>query len=140
MRAQETLDQRHRSRAVDVVVAEYGDRLACPDGGGEAIGRSLHVLQARRVGQQRLERWIEEAGDRLRIGAARGQHAAEQFRQAMRLGDGRGNVGAAGIEPLGPAEAARRALNAEQRGVRLGFRRSEFEGCRHVTLAPKERV
>ena len=44
MRAQETLDQRHRSRAVDVVVAEYGDRLACPDGGGEAIGRSLHVL------------------------------------------------------------------------------------------------
>ena len=36
MRAQEALDQRHRSRAVDVVVAEYGDRLACPDGGGEA--------------------------------------------------------------------------------------------------------
>ena len=74
------------------------------------------------------------------IGAARGQHAAEQLRQAMRLGDGRGNEGAAGIEPLDPAEAARRALHAEQRGVRLGFRRSEFEGCRHVTLAPKERV
>ena len=44
VRAQETLDQRHRSCAVDVVVAENGDRLACPDGGGEAIGRSLHVL------------------------------------------------------------------------------------------------
>jgi hypothetical protein len=58
----------------------------------------------------------------------------------MRLGDGSGNHRAAWIKPLGPAEAARRMLHAEQRGVRLGFRRSDFEGCRHVTLTPKERV
>ena len=72
MRAEKALDQRDRGRAVDIVVAEHGDRLARLDGGCEAIGRFLHVLQARRVWQQRFERWIEEAGDRLRICAARG--------------------------------------------------------------------
>ena len=56
MGAQEALDQRHGGRAVDVVVAEHGDRLVGPYGGGKARGRLLHVLEARGVRQQRLER------------------------------------------------------------------------------------
>jgi hypothetical protein len=77
MRAEKALDQSDRGRAVDIVVAEHGDRFARLDGRCEAIGRFLHVLQARWVWQQRFERWIEEAGDRLRICAARGQDASE---------------------------------------------------------------
>ena len=140
MRAKKALDQSDRSRTVDIIVAEHGDRLSCPDGGCKALGRLLHVLQACRIRQQRLERRIEKAGDRLRIGAARSQHTAEQLRQAMCLGDGGGDMRAAGIQPLGPTETARRAVHAEQRGESLVFRRSEFEGCRHTMLAPKQRV
>ena len=120
MRPQEALNQRHGRRTVDVVVAEHGDRLVFPDGAGEALSRFLHVLQARGIGQQRLQRGIEKAGHGLHIGAARGEHAAEQLGQAMRLGNGGGGHGATRIEPLGPAEAARGAFHAEQRrGVRV---------------------
>ena len=53
------------------------------------------------------------------IGAARGKQPPEQLRQTMGLGDGAAMCGAAGIEPLGPAQAARRPLHAEKGGGRL---------------------
>ena len=131
MGAQEALDQRHRGRAVDIVIAEHGHLLAGLDGGGKARGRLLHVPEAGRVGQQRLERGVEIAGGGMGLGAARGQHAAEQLRQAVRLRYGRSHQRAARIETLDPAKPARGLLHAEQRAGK--FRTWIFQGRGHAT-------
>ena len=56
VRLQEALEQCGRARAIHVVVAEDGNRLATPDRVGKP-GRSLvHVAQGARVGHQRLDR------------------------------------------------------------------------------------
>ena len=129
--AQEALDQRDRSRTIDIVIAEYGDLLPRADGGGKARGRLLHVLQARRIGEQRAERWIEIAGRGVGLGAARGKHAAEQLGQGIGLGNGGGGQRAGMIEALDPAIAARRAFHAKDRACSLRYR--EFQGRRHAT-------
>jgi hypothetical protein len=115
MGAQEALDERDRGRAVDIVVAEHGNRLVSPDGRSEALGRLLHVLEARGVGQKRAERGVEIAGGGVGLHAARGKHAAEQFGQTVRLRNGRGSKRAARIEALDPAVEARGTLDAEKR-------------------------
>jgi len=65
----------------------------------------------------------------MRFGPARGEDPAKQFREALSLGDRRGDMAAAGIETLDPAVAACRTLYAEQ-GLRaiLGV---ILQTCRH---------
>ena len=71
MGAEKALDQSDRGRAVDIVVAEGGNLLPCPDRGGEARGSALHVLEARRVRQESAKRWIEIAGEQCAVSAPR---------------------------------------------------------------------
>ncbi len=122
MGAQEALDQRDRGRAVDIVVAEHRDGSAARMAAAKrSAARSMSCSRAGSGNSVRSDgsRWRAAC---VRLGAARGEHAAEQLGQAVRLGDGRGGERAAGIEPLDPAIAARRALHAEHGRRAIAFR------------------
>ena len=131
MGAEIALDQSDGGRAVDVVVAEGGNLLPSDNRVPEARGSTLHVLEARRVWQERAERWIEIAGDSGDLGAARGKHAPQQLGERVGLGDRCGDESPRGIEPLDPAIAPRRALDAEERRTRYALNFRIFQGCRH---------
>jgi hypothetical protein len=128
--AEVALDQSDRGRPVDIVVAERRNLLPYPDRGGKARGSALHVLEARRVRQERAKRWIEIAGSGRRLSATRGKHAPQQLGKRVGLGDCGGDVSARGVEPLDPAVAPRRALDAKERPCAL-LDCHIFQGCRH---------
>ena len=106
-RGEEALHERGRAGAVDVVVAEHGDGLVAHDRIGEARRALVHVAHRAGVGHQRLDGRVERDGHLVEADAARGQHAAQQLRQAVALADGDGGLGGRGIEPVAPDEAAR---------------------------------
>src|ERR1041385_416951 len=132
MAAQIALDQGDRGRTVDVVVAEYGNRLRRFDSGGKSLGRLLHVLEAARIGQKRAEGGIEVARNRVGLCAAGGEDAPQKFRQGLRRGDARGRKVPARAEPLDPAIAARRLLYAKQRPRLSSISGDIFKGCGHA--------
>ena len=101
--------------AVDVVVAEDGDRLALLDRIGETRGRRLHVAHAVGIGHQRLQGGIEHDGNVVERHAAPGEHAAEQLRQSVPLADGGGAQLRFAGEALAPLVAARRHRHPEER-------------------------
>ncbi len=138
--AQEALDQRDRGRAIDVVIAEHGDRFSLRDRGGKTRGRLLHVLEARRIGKKRAERWIEIAGGGVGLGTARGKHAAEQLRHARGPGIWRRR------QARGPGRGARpsdsRAPSVPRRGTGSRSRLSGISGplsryAIHALLSPR---
>ena len=123
--AQEAGEQRRRRRAIDVVVAEDGDLLAAHDRVGDPPGRRLHVGQHRRVGHQRLEARRQEGGRVVDADPASGQDARDHIGDLVPLGDGERRIGAGAVEPLEPAPAGERALDAEEcPAVRPGVRRA----------------
>ena len=77
--AQEALDQRHGRRAINIVVAEDGDRLGSADGAGEALRAPLHVLKACGVRQEVPERGVEVMRQCRSVGATRGEEAPDQL-------------------------------------------------------------
>src|SRR5262249_40400365 len=81
----ETLDERHRRCAIDVVVAENGNGLRDADRSGETLRRSLHVLKARRVRQEMAKRRVEIMGKRDGVRAARGKQSTDKFGKAVCL-------------------------------------------------------
>src|SRR4029079_8447575 len=97
---------------------------------GETLRGLAHVLQSVRVGQQIAKRGIEELGDAGCVGATRGEHAAEQFGEAVALRDRGRDHGAGSIETLRPAEAARRAFYAEK-GRNFVLRREHSQRSCH---------
>ncbi len=78
-RREKTQQQRRRGRAVDVVVAEHGDRLAVADRPHEPLDRRIHVAQMRRVGQllaqPRREKPRRLGRDRCRAAPAAGRQS-----------------------------------------------------------------
>ena len=113
--------QRRRRRAVDVVVAEHGNRLPLLDRVGEPRRGGVHVAHAARVGHQRFESGIEHHGHVVERHAAPGQHAPQQLRQSVPLADRGGAQLRLAGEPLAPLIAARRRRDAQER--RRGCRR-----------------
>ena len=87
--AQIARQQRRRGRAVDVVIAEYGDALAARHGVGDPLGRLLHGGEHERIGHRALDGRIEEFIDRIGLDVAAGENAREKFRQLMALRDGK---------------------------------------------------
>jgi hypothetical protein len=108
--------------AVDVVVAEHGDRLTLLDRVGNSAGGGIHVAHAARIGHQRLERGIEHRRHVVRRHAAPRQHAPQQLGQPVPLADGGSAHLAVARQTLAPGESARRCGHAEERrrgGCRL---------------------
>ncbi len=133
VRGKKALQQRRRAGAVDVVVAEHGDRLAAHDGIGEPGRGLVHVPQRAGVGHQGLDGRIEGDGHVLQADRARGQHAAQELGQAVTLADGDSRIGRGRIEPLAPGEPARRGRDA-QIGAAGIIVRPEFADCPHAPL------
>src|SRR5262249_15475449 len=73
----------------------------------------IHVANRARVGHQRPHGGIERGRHLVDTDAARGEHAAQHFRQPMALTDGNGSLGRRGIEPVAPGQSAHRGPDAE---------------------------
>ncbi len=122
--AQKTRQQRSRGSAIDVVVAEDGDRLAAPDRVRNACCRLRHGGEHVGVGHQPLDRRIEKRLDRVDLDVAAGENAGEQFGQDR----------AAARSPAPAPTRARRAGRA--RRVRSPNARRQGKGRR----SPRTRV
>ncbi len=90
--AEETLHQRRRRRAVDVVVAEDRHPFAPLDGAGDPLRRLFHAGERSRVGQEVANGRIEEAEAGVGINAAPGEHPRDDVLQAMVLCDRKRDV------------------------------------------------
>ncbi len=122
-------------RAVNVVVAENGDRLIVNDGRRHPFGCRDHVAQQARVGQQPAQRGGAEVGGHGRIDAARRQNPSDHVRNLQRPSQCGGQAFVGRAEK--PAFAAQRAVDAKD----AGLRRADIEsrgGERHQRTGPDE--
>ena len=76
--AQQQHQQRRAGRAVDVIIAEDGDGLACLDRVGEPLGALVHVLEAGRVGEEIADRRLAVAGEVVALDPAGEQQLVDQ--------------------------------------------------------------
>ncbi len=111
-RGEEAGEQRRGGGAVDVVIPEDGDRLPRLHRSREAVGRLVHVEEARGIGQQFAQGRAEEALRRLGRDAPSGEQAAHDLRQRQTLGDGEPRPLLAAARP--PAPSQQGALDAEE--------------------------
>ena len=114
-RLQIAREQRHRGRAVDVVVAEQADRLAGDDRVGQPLDRAVEVVQMRRVGQRVAQPRRDEGRHAVEREAAAGQDPADHLGQLDALADRERQRGVV-IAPA-PAAAADRALDRRRRVI-----------------------
>ena len=121
--AQIAREQRRRSGAVHVVVAEDGDALLARDRPRQPRGGSRHVGQPLRVRHQPLDAGIEIGLDRLRLDAAAGEHPRQQFRHAGALRNAKRARLPARIQSVAPGAPARGLLHAEEKPLRCVQRR-----------------
>ena len=106
-------------RAVDIVVAEDRDALAARStASAMRAAAACHVGQHMRIGHQPLEGRIEKGLDLVRLDAAAGEDAREQFRHAVALRDGERARLPALVEPVAPGAAGRRASRRRGRSAR----------------------
>ena len=85
--AQQRDHKRGAACAVHIVVAEHADHLALPHRVASRAGGNIHVDQHGRIGQQRTQGRIQKVAHRLEAHTARGEHPANDFRQAHALSD-----------------------------------------------------
>ena len=112
--AQKAREQRRRSGAVNIIIAEYGDALAAPDRVRDARRRRRHGGEHVGIGHRALDGRIEEGVDRVDLDIAAGEDARQQLRQIMPLRDRERPRGAALVEPAAPGAPSRRAFDAEE--------------------------
>ncbi len=112
--SEEAREQCRGARAVDVIVAEDGNRFPLFDCIREAPDELVHIGEARRIGHQRFQCRIEKHGNVVLGNAARGQHAPQEFGQPMCLADGERELCLAGVEMLPPHESSRGLRHAEE--------------------------
>ena len=130
-----TRQQRRGGGAVDVVIAEDRDAFS-PRVTASAMraAAACHVGERVRVRHQPLDGRIEKGLDLVGLDAAAGQHARQQFGQAVPLRDGERARTAALVEPVAPGAPGRRALDAEEEA--LGGLSTPLRGrCRHRRYA-----
>ena len=136
MGAEKAFDQGNGGSTVDVIVAEHRDRLIVADRRDKARRRPFHVPQACRIGQEIAQGRVEILVHTAWIGAARGEHAGEQLRQIVALGDGSRGEALRRFKPLDPAIAPCGTLHTEESGRGAAFGQRVFQSrCRH-TKAP----
>ena len=102
--------QRRGGGAVDIVIAENRYTFAVDNGMREARAGRFHIGQRMRIGHQPLDGGIEIGRHFVRLDAAAGEHARQQFRHAVALRDGRARA-------PGPARPNGRARPARSRIV-----------------------
>ena len=123
-RRQQSREQRGRSGAVDVVVAEDGDGLAPRDRRAEARHGFIHVLEGRRIRQQVAHRRREKGWRVVEAGAARRDDARQEIGQVVALRHGARTRRARFVQPVVPGPAEHRALDPQDEPARAHLRLS----------------
>ncbi len=136
---QEAREQRGGCRAVDVVIAEYGDRLAAHDRVGDTLGRLRHGGEHVGIGHRLLDRRVEECRDRIDLDIAAGEDARQQFGKIVPLRDRERARRATLVEPVAPRAPGRRVFDAEKKAVVVHREIARFEAHR-IILADSRRI
>ena len=121
--------QRRRSGAVDVVVAEDRDLFVARGRIRDALGGRLHLRHGVGIGHQLADGRIEKVLDRVDLDVAPRQHPRQHLRQLIALRDRQRPRRAARIEPVAPQFSGRGMRHAEKR--RRSFDRQCGCGKRH---------
>nr|WP_245459945.1 hypothetical protein [Mesorhizobium sp. M1B.F.Ca.ET.045.04.1.1] len=108
------LQQRRRSRAVDIVVAEDRHLFAGHDCIRQPRRRLFHVGQRGRIRQKLADGRIEEALGLLDRHAAPGEHPRDDVRHPMALRDGQGSHVLPLGQPMLPGDTGRRLPDIEE--------------------------
>ena len=116
-RIEKACEQRRRTGAVDVVIAEDRDRFAPLDGVDKPRHSRFHPLQRERLGHQRANRRVEILNGVLVGHATPGKHARKEVGMAVRLRDGERPRFAGDIEPRAPRVAKRRGRDPEDEAI-----------------------
>jgi len=98
---------------------------------GEARGALVHVAHGARVRHQGSDGGVERVCHLIEPDAARGEHAAQDLRQAVALADGNSSLGCRTVEAVAPSETARRGHDAEIDLAHRLVRRLEFANRPH---------
>jgi len=117
--AQVTGQQRRCGGAVDIVVAENGDRLTPCDGVHNSRRRRFHVGQRIWIRHQALDGWIEKTVDLIDIDIAAGKDTRQQFVDAVSLRNRQRPCRPALIETLTPRPAGQRPFDTEKMAVEV---------------------
>ena len=112
--AEKIRQQRRRAGAIDVVVAEDGDRLARLDRRCEPRRRRYHVDKDIGIGHQPAQGRIEIERRLFRRDAAPGKDPRQQVRMAMQLHHRLGPRLTGEIEAVAPRPAEQRTLDAQK--------------------------
>ncbi len=83
--AEPKMQKRPRGGAIDIIVRENGNTLACRHGLQDAFGGLAHVAQRLRIRQEIAQGRVEKTFRLVRRNAAMGQHPSYRQRQARRL-------------------------------------------------------
>ena len=112
-------EQRRRGGAVDIVIAEHGDRLAPLERLDEARHGLVHVEEVRRIGQLVLETRLEKTLGRLGRDAAAREEPANELGACEALRNGKAGALVAGA--LAPQPPQQRALDPQYRRAGHGY-------------------
>lgn len=121
----EARQQRGRTGAVDIVIAENRHGLAVRDSARETFDGGVHVLQDRRIGHERAQGRIEIGRRLVDAHAPARQHARQNVRHAVALNDGQRALLAGYIEARAPGTPERRTFDVEEE-AKIGVRHAEI--------------
>ncbi len=117
-RGQEIVEKRSRRRAIDVVIAEDGDRLSRPDRRTEPRGRRIHVGKTGRIRQELAQGRVEIGHGVLDGDPPPREHSRQKIGEAMMLHHGEGLRLPGRVEPRTPGPAKGRAGDPQQGPIR----------------------
>ena len=118
--AQIAREQRRGGGAVHVVIPENRYAFTVDNGMRETRRSGLHIGQRMRVGHQALDGGIEIGRDLVRLDAAPGEHARQQFRHAGALRDGERARLSALVQTIAPRAPGRRFLRRRGKNRSVG--------------------
>ena len=128
----EARQQRGGRCAIDIIIAEYGNRFTVRDCAGDAVGRLVHIEEDRGIRQGVAQAGTEIGFRLVDIDAARRQHAPDDIGEPQPLGHGERQPVVGKSRAPGPAGEG--LANAEKGRVRLrGGTGSDFRHPGHIS-------
>ena len=106
--------QRRGRAAIDIIVAEYRNRLALLDSIGKAHCAAFHIAHGMGVRHQVFQCRIKRVLNRLKRGATGRQYPPQQFRQTVSLCNGTRDLRLLNRQALAPDIVPRRSHHTEK--------------------------
>ncbi len=122
-RGQEIVEERRGRGAIDVIIAEDGDRLSGPDRRAEPRRRRIHIGKTGRIRQELAQSRVEIGQSLINGDPPPREHPRQKVGEAMMLLHGQRLRLPGCVEPRTPRPAKGRAGDAQQGPIRCKRKR-----------------